>query len=113
MRSSGLASVWATGSGHQTDAPEQSPEEAALRGLQWQVELANRTAQADRQRRLRALEVEVADQEQRARRDAERRQHTMRLGLARERLTRDSARLRPTVDLAQLGDVSELRIVAL
>lgn len=110
MCPSGVASVrFSTGSGHRTDVPDASPEERALRAVEWQIVIARRAAEADRRRRLRAVEVEAADQEVRARRDGERRQHAARLELSRDRARESAERVRPAIDLAQV-DLRELRI---
>lgn len=94
----------------QADAPDPSPEEAAVRSLEWTVIVTRRAAEADRRRRLRAVEVEVAEQEQRARRDVERRQRAVRVELARDRFARAGGEQHPTVvDLAAV-DLASLHI---
>jgi hypothetical protein len=93
------------------DDDEPSGEEKAVRALEWRIEVARRSAELDRRRRLRAVEVEIAEQELRARRESDRRQHAVRAALARERRTGDVSRS-PTVDLAGL-DVSQFRITRL
>ena len=109
-RSSGVVSARPFGGGR-ADAPDD-PTEAALRSLEWAVIAARRAAELDRRRRLRAVEGGSAEQEQRARRDAERQRHAVRVVMARERRAGDVSRSL-SVDLARLGDVSELRIVRL
>ena len=111
IRACGVGLVVASG---QADAPDDPPggEEKALRAVEWRVEIArSSTAEADRQRRLRAVEVELAEVEHRARRTAASREHAVRVGLARDRRTGDVSRS-PTVDLARL-DLEAMRIVRL
>lgn len=96
-----------------TTHDDPSDDEKALRALEWQVVLAQRAAEVDRQRRLRAFAAEIAEVEHRARRDAARHQRAVRLAQMRDRSARDTAtHERPTVDLAAI-DLAAFRIVAL
>ena len=89
---------------------DPSDEEKAVRALEWQVVLAQRAAEVDRQRRLQAVAVKIAEVEHRARRDAARHQRAVRLAQMRGRSARDTGtRERPTVDVARL-DLSNFRI---
>lgn len=95
----------AVGVGGQTDAPEPSDEERAVRAVEWALIAARRSAEADRRRRLRAVEVAIAEDELRARRNAERRQRGVLAELARGRAASDRAPSGPgaMVDLAAVN----------